>query len=115
VEYVPGEYVRLVANDDYFKASTIAKQGRMIATLEEELAQATEASEETARDIAALSEQINQLTTTTSQLESQISSLETEVSNLEGGLTSASNISYASIAIALVVGAVAIYMARRET
>lgn len=114
VDYVPGEYVHLVANDDYFKASTIAKQGRMTASLEEELEQAALA-EETARDIAALSEQINELTTTTSQLESQISSLETEVSNLEGGLTSASNLSYASIAIAIVVGAVAIYMARRET
>ena len=115
VEYVPGEYVHLVANDDYFKASTVAKQGRMITSLEEELEQATLTGEETARDIAALSEQINQLTTTTSQLESQISSLETEVSNLEGGLTSASNIGYASIAIAVVVGAVAVYMARRET
>jgi peptide/nickel transport system substrate-binding protein len=114
VEYVPGEYVHLVANDDYFKASTIAKQGRMTASLEEELEEAALA-EETARDIAALSEQINELTTTTSQLESQISSLETEISNLEGGLTSASNLSYASIAIAVVVGAVAVYMARRET
>jgi len=115
VEYVPGEYVHLVANDDYFKASTVAKQGRMITSLEEELEEAALAGEETARDIAALSEQINELTTTTSQLESQISSLETEVSNLEGGLTSASNIGYASIAIAVVVGAVAVYMARRET
>jgi peptide/nickel transport system substrate-binding protein len=115
VEYVPGEYVHLVANDDYFKASTIAKQGREIASLEEQLEEAALAGEETAKDIAALSEQINQLTTTTSQLESQISSLETEVSNLEGGLTSASNIGYASIAIAVVVGAVAVYMARRET
>jgi ABC-type transport system substrate-binding protein len=114
VEYVPGEYVHLVANDDYFKASTIAKQGRMTAALEEELEE-TALAEETARDIAALSEQINELTTTTSQLESKISSLETEVSNLEGGLTSASNLGYASIAIAVVVGAVAVYMARRET
>jgi ABC-type transport system substrate-binding protein len=115
LEYVPGEYVHLVANDDYFKASTVAKQGRMISSLEEELEQATMAGEETARDIATLSEQINELTTTTSQLESQVSSLETEVSNLEGGLTSASNIGYASIAIAVIVGAVAVYMARRET
>ena len=115
LEYVPGEYVHLVANDDYFKASTIAKQGREIASLEEQLEEAALAGEETAKDIAALSEQINQLTTTTSQLESQISSLETEISSLEGGLTSASNMGYASIAIAVVVGAVAVYMARRET
>jgi len=115
VEYVPGEYVHLVANGDYFKDPTTAKHAQEIALLEEQLAQATLTGEETAEDIAALSEQINELTTATNLLESQISSLETEVSNLEGGLTSASNIGYASIAIAVVVGAVAIYMARRET
>ena len=37
------------------------------------------------------------------------------LSGLSSGLTSASNIGYASIAIAVIVGAVAIYMARRET
>jgi len=123
VEYVPGEYVHLVANKDYFKDPTISKQAQEIALLEEQLAQA---GEETAKDIATLSAQLTELEATTRQLleanaeevdalESQISSLETDISNLEGGLTSASNIGYASIAIAVIVGAVAIYMARRET
>jgi peptide/nickel transport system substrate-binding protein len=126
VEYVPGEYVHLVANKDYFKDPTISKQAQEIALLEEQLAQATLTGEETAEDIATLGAQLTELEATTRQLleanaaevaalESQISSLETEVSTLEGGLTSASNIGYASIAIAVIVGAVAIYMARRET
>jgi len=126
VEYAPGEYVHLVANKDYFKDPTVSKQAQEIALLEEQLAKAALAGEETARDIATLSAQLTELETTTRQLleanaeevdalESQISSLETEISNLESGLTSASNIGYASIAIAVIVGAVAIYMARRET
>jgi len=126
VEYVPGEYVHLVANKAYFKDPTIAKQAQEISLLEEQLAQASLTGEETAKDIATLSAQLNELEANTRQLleanaaevnalESQISSLDTQVSNLEGGLTSASNIGYASIAIAVIVGAVAIYMARRET
>ena len=126
VEYVPGEYVHLVANKDYFKDPTISKQAQEISLLEEQLAEAALAGEETAKDIATLSTQLTELEASTRQLleanaeevdalESQVSSLETEISNLEGGLTSASNIGYASIAIAVIVGAVAIYMARRET
>jgi ABC-type transport system substrate-binding protein len=125
VEYEPGEYVQLVANRDYFMDPTVLME-QEIASLEEELSEATEASQQASKDIQALSTQISELETNTvtkleenaaeiEALESKISSLESEVTTLEGGLTSASNIGYASIVIALIVGAVAVYMARRET
>jgi ABC-type transport system substrate-binding protein len=126
VEYVPGEYVHLVANRDYFKDPTVLIMEQEIESLEEQLSGAVAAGEEAASDIASLSSQITRLETTTTEmlennaadieaLESQISTLESEISTLEGGLTSASNIGYASIVIAILVGAVAIFMARRET
>ena len=131
VEYVPGEYVQLVANRDYFKDPTVLME-QEIEALEEQLSEAAVAGEEAASDIAGLSTQISQLETSTvemlednaagiealesqiSTLESEVTSLSSEVSTLEGGLTSASNIGYASIVIAVLVGAVAIYMARKE-
>ena len=132
VEYVPGEYVQLVANRDYFMDPTVLME-QEIESLEEQLSEAATAGEEAASDIAGLSSQITQLEASTidmledtsaeiqalesqiSTLESEVTSLGSEVSTLEGGLTSASNIGYASIVIAVLVGAVAIYMARRET
>jgi len=50
-----------------------------------------------------------------SSISSDISGLETQTTNLEAGLSSASNLGYASIGIAVIVGAVAIFMSRRET
>ena len=132
VEYVPGEYVHLVANRDYFKDPTVLME-QEIETLEEQLSGAVEAGEEAASDIAGLSSQIarleddtidmlednaadiDALETQISTLESEVTALESDISTLEGGLTSASNIGYASIVIAVLVGAVAIFMARRET
>jgi len=100
VEYVPGEYVHLVANEEYFKDPTIAKQAKEIASLEELLAKTAIASEGTARDIASLN--------------AELATLESKISSLEAGLSNASTIGYASIAIAILVGVVAIYMSRRE-
>ena len=118
VEYVPGEYVHLVANEDYFKDPTIAKQAKEIASLEELLAKTAIASEETARDIASLNAKLSEIEATTRQLlaasAADIASLESQISSLEAGLSSASTIGYASIAIAILVGVVAIYMSRRE-
>ncbi len=124
VDYVPGEYVHLVANREYFRDPSIL-QAQEISALEEQLEAASEASEEAASEIASMRAQLTDLQTSLNQqlednsaqisaLESQISELETDVNTLESGLTSASNIGYASIAIAVIVGAVAIYMARRE-
>jgi ABC-type transport system substrate-binding protein len=132
VEYVPGEFVTMVANEDYYNFPTIRKQALEIAALEEQLAEAAQSSEEAAEDIAALGVQLSDLEASTralleasaddiesltgevSSLLSEISGLETDVSSLRSGLSSASNIGYASIAIAILVGAVAIFMSRRE-
>jgi ABC-type transport system substrate-binding protein len=131
VEYVPGEYVHFVANRDYFMHPTVLLE-QEVSSLEKQLDEAAKAGEEAAKDIAGLSSQISQLQESTlsaltesadeikslesqiSTLENEITSLETEVSTLQGGLTSASNIGYASIVIAIVVGAIAVFMARRE-
>jgi ABC-type transport system substrate-binding protein len=127
VEYVPGEYVHLVANRDYFLDPAVLKE-QEIRALEEQLEEAAAAGEAAATDIAGLRTQLNDLRTETdaqdaqlednaaeiSVLETQIAALESEVETLQGGLTSASNIGYASIAIAVIVGAIAIFMARRE-
>ena len=124
VEYVPGEYVHLVANRDYFLDPTVLKEQKILA-LEEQLGEAAEAGETAVSDIASLRTQLSDLEDELAQassdnaaeisaLETQISDLETEISTLESGLTSASNIGYASIAIAVIVGAIAIFMARRE-
>jgi ABC-type transport system substrate-binding protein len=133
VEYVPGEFVTMVANEDYYNFPTIRKQALEIAALEEQLAEAAQSSEEAAEDIAALSVQLSELESSTrslleasaediesltgevSSLLSEISGLETDVSSLQSGLSSASTIGYASIVIAVLVGAVAIFMSRRET
>ena len=132
VEYVPGEYVSMVANEDYYNFPTVRTQALEIAALEEQLAQTALASEEAAEDIAALSAQlstiesntrafleasaddIDSLSSEVSSLLSEISGLETDISGLRSGLSSASNIGYASIGIAILVGAVAIFMSRRE-
>ena len=124
VEYVPGEYVHLVANRDYFMDPTVLKEQEILA-LEEQLGEAAAAGEAAATDIASLRNQLTDLRTATDSqleenqaeiaaLETQVAALEGEVETLQGGLTSASNIGYASIAIAVIVGAVAIFMARRE-
>ena len=124
VEYVPGEYVRLVANRDYFRDPTVLLE-QEIGGLTEQLSEAAEASEAATTDIASLRSQLADLRDATdsqlednsaeiSALETQITALEGEVETLQGGLTSASNIGYASIAIAVIVGAIAIFMARRE-
>ncbi|MBL7079612.1 hypothetical protein ISS39_04730 [Candidatus Bathyarchaeota archaeon] len=133
VEYVPGEYVHLVANEDYYKYPTIRQQAIEIATLEQQLADTAFLSEETAKDIATLSAQLSTLESSTRQLLeasaddieslssevssllSGVSSLETDISSLRSGLSSASNIGYASIVIAILVGVVAIFISRRET
>lgn len=132
VEYVPGEYVKLVANKDYFMNPRSSMQAEEISKLEMKLAEATRAGEEAASDIVGLSSQLSDLRSSVlgllsenaaelqalesqiSSMESGISSLESEVSTLEGGLMSASNIGYASIVIAVVIGAIAVFMARRE-
>ena len=132
VEYVAGEYVSLVANEDYYDFPTIRTQALEIAALEEQLATAALTSQEAAEDIAALSVQVSSLESSTrslleasaddiesltdevSSLLSGISGLETDVTSLQSGLSSASTIGYASIVIAVLVGAVAIFMSRRE-
>jgi len=133
VEYVPGEYVSLVANEDYFKFPTIRKQALEIDALQEQLALAALAGEEAVAGIAALSAQlstlesnthalleasaddIGSLTSEVSSLLSDISGMETDISSLRSGLSSASNIGYASIGIAILVGAIAIFMSRKES
>jgi ABC-type transport system substrate-binding protein len=133
VEYVPGEYVTMVANEDYYNFPTIRKQALEIDALSEQLASAALAGEEAAEDITALSVQLSALESSTrslleasaddieslsgevSSLLSGISGLETDVTSLKSGLSSASTIGYASIVIAVLVGAVAIFMSRRET
>jgi ABC-type transport system substrate-binding protein len=133
VEYVPGEYVSLVANEDYFKYPTIRRQALEIDALEQSLVEATVAGEEAAAGIAALSAQLSTLESNTrslleasaddigslssevSSLLSDISGLETDISSLRSGLSSASNIGYASIVIAILVGVFAFFMSRRET
>jgi ABC-type transport system substrate-binding protein len=133
VDSVAGEYYLFEANEDYFKFPTIAKQAYEISTLEDQLAEAALISGEAAEDIAALSAQLSTLESSTRQLLeasaddieslsseittllSDISGFETEISSLKSGLSSASNIGYASIGIAILVGAVAIFMSRRET
>jgi chromosome segregation ATPase len=68
-----------------------------------------------ADNIETLDTNIGALDTEIASLNSDISGLESQTSTLQAGLSSASNIGYASIAIAILIGAVAIFMARRET
>ena len=65
------------------------------------MASATLAGEEAAEDIATLSV--------------QLSSLESDVSSLKSGLSSATSIGHASIVIAILVGAFAFFIYKRET
>ena len=126
VESVAGEYYLFEAYENYYNLPTEGKQALKISTLESQLAEATLISEEAAEGIAALGVQLSTLESSTQELLeasaddiesllSDISSLETEVSSLRSGLSSASNIGYASIGIAIIVGAIAIFMSRRET
>jgi peptide/nickel transport system substrate-binding protein len=156
VDYVPGEYVHLVANEDYWKfpdrfyqglSMAEIQQAKALSMLRAQLAAANTAAEEQAETISELSSQfddfqastleliessvesigdladnigtldtnIGTLDTEIASLNSDISGLESQTSNLQAGLSSASNIGYASIGIAILVGAVAIFMSRRET
>ena len=113
VEYVPGEYVHLVANDAYWKYPTIRKQAQEISALESKLAE-LEATAQTISELEArIEEVIAASTSDINALESKISSLESEISSLEAGLSNAANISYASIGIAVILGVVAIFLSRR--
>ena len=156
VDYVAGEYVHLVANEDYWKFPDRFYQGLSIAEIQQakalsmlraQLEAANKATEVQAETISELSTQftdfqasaleligssvenianladnietldtnIGTLDTEIVSLTSDISGLETQTSNLQAGLSSASNIGYAAIVIAILVGAVAIFMSRRET
>ncbi len=156
VDYVAGEYVHLVANEDYWKFPDRFYQGLSMAEIEQakslsmlraQLESANAATLVQAESISELSSQFNDfqasalgliessvdniadladsidtldtnigtLDTEIGSLNSDISGLESQTSDLQAGLSSASNIGYASIAIAVIIGAVAIFMARRET
>jgi ABC-type transport system substrate-binding protein len=156
VDYVPGEYVHLVANDAYYKfpdrffqglSMAEIQQAKALSMLRAQLTAANVAAEEQAETISELSSQFDDFQTSTLELiessvesigdladnigildtnigtldteivslTSDISGLESQTSNLQAGLSSASNIGYASIGIAILVGAVAIFMSRRET
>jgi chromosome segregation ATPase len=68
-----------------------------------------------ADNIEALDTNIGTLETEIVSQTSDISGLETQTSNLQAGLSGASNLGYASIGIAILVGAIAIFMSRRES
>ncbi len=69
--------------------------------------------EASAEDIDALSEDMGTLQTQLSSLSSEVSGLDSKATQLEAGLSSASNIGYASIALAVIIGAVAVFLSRR--
>jgi ABC-type transport system substrate-binding protein len=170
VDYVAGEYVHLVANEDYWKfpdrfyqglSMAEIQQAKSLSMLRAQLAAANLAAEVQAETTAAQAETISELgsqftdfqTTFTDfqasvleligssvdsignladniealdtnigtldteivSLTSDISGLETQTSNLQAGLSNASNLGYASIGIAILVGAFAFFMSRRET
>ncbi len=148
VDYVPGEYIHLVANEDYwlfpdrfYQGLSIAEiaQAKSLSMLRAQLEAATLAGEVQAETISELSQQFSEfqastlelfessienignladnietLDTEISSLSSDISGLDTQTSTLQAGLSSASNLGYASIGIAILIGAVAIFMSRRE-
>jgi ABC-type transport system substrate-binding protein len=89
-------------------AKTIGELGAQLTSLEESTRQLLEAS---ADDIDSLETQISTLTTA---IQTETVDLETKVSRLEAGLSSASNIGYASIGIAVIMGVIAIFMSRRS-
>ncbi len=156
VDYVPGEYVHLVANKDYWKfpdrfyqglSMAEIQQAKSLSMLRAQLTAANLATEVQAETISDLSSQftdfqasaleligssvdsiadladniealdtnIGTLDTEIVSLTSDISGLETQTSNLQAGLSGASNLGYASIGIAILVGAIAIFMSRRES
>ena len=156
VDYVAGEYVHLVANEDYWKFPDRFYQGlsmaeigqaKSLSMLRAQLAAANLAVEVQAESISELSSQftdfqasaleligssvdsigdladniealdanIGTLDAEIVSLTSDISGIETQTSNLQAGLSSASNLGYASIGIAILVGAIAIFMSRRES
>jgi len=153
VSYVAGEYVHLIANEDYWKFPDRFYQGLSAAEIRQasdlsslraqleattqanELARAAQAEtitelstqlsdfqestleliESSVDNIGNLADNIGTLDDELSSISSDISGLETQTTNLEAGLSSASNLGYASIGIAVIVGAVAIFMSRRET
>ena len=84
-------------------AEDISSLGSKLTTFEASTQQLLEAS---ATDIGSLNSEI-------SSLESQISSLESQITSLEAGLSSASNIGYASIGVAVILGVVAIFLSRK--
>jgi len=148
VSYVPGEYVHLVANGDYFRfpdrfyqglSLAQIKQAGEISKLKAQLTAAAAATEEQAASIGELSDQLNNYQAATialleasaddidsitgnigtidsnvNSLSSTISDLESKTVQLESGLSSASNIGYASIGLAIIIGLVAVYLSRRD-
>lgn len=96
----------LIAGEE--AAETLSELGTQLSSLEESTRQLLEAS---AEDINSLETEISTLT---SALQTETAELESKVSRLEAGLSSASNIGYASIGIAVIVGIVAIFMSRRS-
>lgn len=156
VDYVAGEYVHLVANEDYWKfpdrfyqglSMSEIQQAKSLSMLRAQLAAANLAAKVQAESISELGSQfadfqasaleligasvdsigdladniealdanIGTLDTEIVSLTSDISGLETQTSNLQAGLSGASNLGYASIVLALLVGAFAFFMSRRET
>jgi len=128
--------------DRFFQGLSMAEiqQAKALSMLRAQLSAATTATEEQAETISELSSQFNDfqastleliesgvenignladnigsLDTEIASLNSDISGLESQTSKLEAGLSSASNLGYASIGIAIIVGVVAIFMSRRET
>jgi len=96
----------LIASEE--AAETLSELGTQLSSLEESTRQLLEAS---AEDINSLETEISTLT---SALQTETADLESKVSRLEAGLSSASNIGYASIGIAVIMGIVAIFMSRRS-
>jgi len=99
-EYVPGEYVHLSAYDGYFKYPEVRGGIRLIR--------------EQAKELVSLESQITSMETSITSLETGIADLESQVTKLQSGLSGASNMGYASIGIAIVVGAIAIFMSRKS-
>ena len=133
-EYVPGEYVYLTAYDGYFKypavrggARLVREQAGEISALEAKLAELEGTAEElvtleaqlnalednTRELMEASADSIDTIKSTITTLGTEITGLETQIDRVEAGLSSASNIGYASIGIAIIVGVVAIFMSRR--
>ncbi|MCW3979057.1 MAG: ABC transporter substrate-binding protein [Candidatus Bathyarchaeota archaeon] len=92
------------------QAATISELSAEISDLQSSTLELLEAS---AEDIEAITEDMGTLQTQMGSLSSEVSGLNSKATQLEAGLSGASNIGYASIALAVIIGAVAVFLSRR--